>query len=169
MSLEQTLNALSLVVPYVLNGLLLSTCVCVKIVPKFSKFLWCRVLFYPFPLISTTSYYSDGAGHITPGVLCREFLAEHISLSTPVVMGGSATPFVRTLAQLYPFSSVYGRVGRDEALTVAARFAECIQLPNNADQALYKQVVTATAGDALDFLHPIRYWLITVLCATVVL
>lgn len=125
---------------------------------------------------------SDSPQCLTPGTLCREFLLSSplIEDSTPFVSRATKChPCVTTLAELYPFPSLYDRVPRSQVLPFArkfcSRFATDLQqeseIATNAtkfvklqlsrmtpdEQEVYLKALAATAKDARDDLFPLRY------------
>ncbi|EEY70039.1 uncharacterized protein PITG_06599 [Phytophthora infestans T30-4] len=94
---------------------------------------------------------SDSPQCLTPGTLCREFLLSSplIEDSTPFVSRATKChPCVTTLAELYPFPSLYDRVPRSQ-----------LQLSRMTpdEQEVYLKALAATAKDARDDLFPLRY------------
>ncbi|RLN92664.1 hypothetical protein BBJ28_00014336 [Nothophytophthora sp. Chile5] len=126
---------------------------------------------------------SDAPFCLTPGTLCREFLRSSPLLADDTPFLSRATdcrPCVTTLAELYPFPSLYDRVPRAEVLSFARAFcaqivdAETSQEPLMAEQHspfvalqlaqmateerdVYLQALKATSKDTRDDLFPLRY------------
>ncbi|KUF89835.1 hypothetical protein AM587_10013140 [Phytophthora nicotianae] len=99
---------------------------------------------------------------LTPGTLCREFLLSSplVEESTPFVSrAAKCRPCVTTLAELYPFPSLYDRVPRSQVLPFARKFCSRLQLsrmtPN--EKEVYLKALAATEKDARDDLFPLRY------------
>lgn len=86
---------------------------------------------------------SDADECLTPGTLCREFLSSSpfFTRDTPFIMRARrCRPCVSTLAELYPFPSLYDRVPRGEVLDHARAFcsrsiASCGCSAHDADSA----------------------------------
>lgn len=123
---------------------------------------------------------SDSSQCLTPGTLCREFLLSSplIDHHTPFVLRGTkCDPCVTTLAELYPFPSLYDRVPRSQVLqcgqAFVSRFATTVQpekeekvtafvklqlsLLTPDEQKVYAKALAATGKDARDDLFPLRY------------
>ncbi|GMF64789.1 unnamed protein product [Phytophthora lilii] len=123
---------------------------------------------------------SDSPQCLTPGTLCREFLLSSplISEDTPFVSRAkSCRPCVTTLAELYPFPSLYDRLPRSQVLPFArgfcSRFAAELQPQEGEEltpfvklqlsrmtpdeQDVYLKALSVTEQDARDDLFPLRY------------
>ncbi|KAL4167370.1 hypothetical protein KRP22_012856 [Phytophthora ramorum] len=115
---------------------------------------------------------SDSPQCLTPGTLCREFLLSSplVAPDTPFVSRASnCRPCVTTLAELYPFPSLYNQLPRAQVLPFARHF--CAQLARDGqsfielqrsqmtadEQRVYLEALTATQRDARDDLFPLRY------------
>ena len=110
---------------------------------------------------------ADGDGHITPGMLCREFLHEFVSPTARIVMAalgggkGGAPPHVSDLATLYPCPPLFRGVPRGRILAAMTMFAArgCADpgaVAGCAEGGLYARARAATARDAKDCLYPVR-------------
>lgn len=87
---------------------------------------------------------SDADECLTPGTLCREFLSSSplFSRDTPFIMRARrCRPCVSTLAELYPFPSLYDRVPRGEVLDHARAF--CSRVVASCDCGDHSSSVTA--------------------------
>ncbi|KAL3658175.1 hypothetical protein V7S43_016805 [Phytophthora oleae] len=123
---------------------------------------------------------SDSPQCLTPGTLCREFLLSSPLMSEDTPFVSRATnchPCVTTLAELYPFPSLYDRVPRSQVLPFArefcAKFATELQPQEGkqiapfvklqlskmtpGEQDVYLKALSATEKDARDDLFPLRY------------
>ncbi|ETL89328.1 hypothetical protein F441_12209 [Phytophthora nicotianae CJ01A1] len=131
---------------------------------------------------------SDSPQCLTPGTLCREFLLSSplVEESTPFVSrAAKCRPCVTTLAELYPFPSLYDRVPRSQVLPFARKFCsrfatDLHEEGENADlqqenenvtpfvrlqlsrmtpneKEVYLKALAATEKDARDDLFPLRY------------
>eukprot|EP00644_Phytophthora_capsici_P015416 jgi/Phyca11/507075/fgenesh2_kg.PHYCAscaffold_24_\ len=123
---------------------------------------------------------SDSPKCLTPGTLCREFLLSSplITEDTPFISRATnCHPCITTLAELYPFPSLYDRVPRSQVLPFAhefcAKFANELQPQEGetvapfaklqlakmtpGEQQVYLQALNATEKDARDDLFPLRY------------
>ncbi|KAG7391394.1 hypothetical protein PHYPSEUDO_004929 [Phytophthora pseudosyringae] len=79
----------------------------------------------PVRRVRTIYLVSDSPQCLTPGTLCREFLLSSplMSRDTPFVSrAANCRPCVTTLAELYPFPSLYDRVPRAQVLLFAREF-----------------------------------------------
>lgn len=127
---------------------------------------------------------SDADECLTPGTLCREFLSSSALFSpdTPFISRAShCRPCVTSLAELYPFPSIYDRVPRADVLAHGCRFceqslahtntstndeedkqrafveAQLALLASDEEREVYRAALDATALDARDELFPLRY------------
>ncbi|KAG7397858.1 hypothetical protein PHYBOEH_012049 [Phytophthora boehmeriae] len=123
---------------------------------------------------------SDSPQCLTPGTLCREFMLSSpwINADTPFISRAkSCRPCVTTLAELYPFPSLYDRLPRTQVLPFAQEFCSrvagegCKSEPDELppfiklqlshmtpeEQRVYLSALKATANDARDDLFPLRY------------
>lgn len=115
---------------------------------------------------------TDADGPITPGALCREYMLSSpwTTSTTRIIMEGrrrKSTRMERSLADLYPFASVYTRRRREAQAEEGARRAERVapsnshlSSPPNTDDyesAALRGAVSASAGDSRMDLHPIKY------------
>lgn len=118
---------------------------------------------------------SDGDGFITPGIMCREFIAELAGQELPIYLTGGETMKdgalvtcgvrIEPFGRLYPFPPVYRGVERNNVLAFAkdlARRAEpwrgasaCAGVRGLAE--MLEAVLHGTAKDCKDMLHSIRY------------
>jgi len=105
-----------------------------------------------------------GKDHLSPGVLCREFLLAQpqIAPDCPVVMvsTGDSSTTTTSLAELYPHSCLYGKVPKGELLDWGRAFRAKAGAPEvylTPDQRrLHAQALEATAWDNKDEIHPVR-------------
>ncbi|KAG3114655.1 hypothetical protein PI124_g3763 [Phytophthora idaei] len=122
---------------------------------------------------------SDSPQCLTPGTLCREFLLSSplVEENTPFVSrAAKCQPCITTLAELYPFPSLYDRVPRSQVLPFARKFCSQfttelqqesenvtpfvkLQLSRMApdEKEVYLKALAATEKDARDDLFPLRY------------
>lgn len=80
----------------------------------------CRMRFLVKPVLLKVVVVTDSPRAISPGALCREFLASHADLETPVVMGSADGQLVRCLlGDLVPFPYKYRLQTRQSILSFA--------------------------------------------------
>uniref|UniRef100_K3XCG2 CMP/dCMP-type deaminase domain-containing protein n=1 Tax=Globisporangium ultimum (strain ATCC 200006 / CBS 805.95 / DAOM BR144) TaxID=431595 RepID=K3XCG2_GLOUD len=146
----------------------------------------CQLQLLPVKRVRKVYIVSDADVCLTPGTLCREFLSSSplFTRQTPFIMRASnCKPCTTTLEELYPFPSIYDRVGKDDILAYAHAFCEnavsastepingttasngdypafvALQLQSMSpvEQAVYLAAFNATKYDKHDDLFPIRY------------
>ncbi|CAM9873115.1 unnamed protein product [Chrysoparadoxa australica] len=122
-----------------------------------------------FSDVSKVVVVSDAPGAISPGTLCREFLATHLDESVGVVMGGSVSkdPTVSAVGALYPHPCIYGAKPRSEQVRFGFVFSQEAQKLEEAGEIIpgygaaileaYDLAQQATGKDKLDSIHPVRY------------
>lgn len=102
---------------------------------------------------------------ITPGLLCREYLAEVAPQTLRVVLHAQDSCLITTLGELLPVAPIYAGVRRSNVEGYARRFVEVAEKPTSSagrallgedGERLRQEVLAATSDDARDVLHPIR-------------
>ncbi|TMW62380.1 hypothetical protein Poli38472_009873 [Pythium oligandrum] len=137
----------------------------------------CQLQLLPVKRVRAVYIVSDADVCLTPGTLCREFLSSSpfFTPQTPFISRATnCKPCVTTLAELYPFPSIYGWRGRQEVLHFGESFSQVSSdMEANGDlshfvqaqltgltsieQSAYIAAHKATAKDSRDDLFPIRY------------
>lgn len=128
----------------------------------------CRLRFLIQPKVLKVSVVTDSLQPISPGPLCREFLASVTDLSTPVVIGNGPGDkfFEYPLANLIPHPYIYRKQLRQEIVSFAKGFgstcfpcsgyyAGCLSL--ELRQRLFNAAREVNQFDREDTLHPIRF------------
>lgn len=122
----------------------------------------------PWKALTSVHIVTDSPDPVTPGMLCREYLAEFAADTLRVVVHASKSCLVTTLGDLLPMRPLYTGVVRDDVVAHALDFssrAESLstlpavrvaELQGVDGTALLNQVLEATRGDAKDYLFPIR-------------
>lgn len=123
---------------------------------------------------------TDATHAVTPGVLCREFMASkpYISSNTPIVLGGTVCHQCQTeitdsnitvdchgeshnfletvtnIATLYPHQSIYTGLTMEQCIALGSKWtAACIE----SEDTLRKLARTTADKDQRKDLHPISY------------
>eukprot|EP01033_Poteriospumella_lacustris_P002105 gene2106-1531_t len=127
----------------------------------------CRLRFLVQPKVVKVSVVTDSPQPISPGPLCREFLASVTDLTTPVVIGnGKGDKFFEyPLGNLIPHPYVYRKQLRQQIVSFAKDFGtSCFPcsahyagiLPVELRQRLINAAREVNELDRADALHPIR-------------
>lgn len=133
----------------------------------------------PTATVTKVVIVTDAARAVTPGILCREFMASKPFMAnyTPIVLGGclchkchvhvndfkedcqggGAHDFLETvtsIARLYPVQSLYSGLSLEECVALGSKWRDaCVE----SEDALLKLARTAAEMDQRKDLHPISY------------
>lgn len=135
-----------------------------------------QLRFLPQVKVTKIVIVTDHEQPISPGMLCREFMAGHSSVSfeVPIVLAGSGrrengwTCTITTLRQLYPYPSPYARLtasqantlGKslsDEAVTITTGQTSRRSLSDSTVLQLMAAAHKASLKDTRIGLHPIQF------------
>mgnify|MGYP000057408615 CR=1 FL=1 len=123
--------------------------------------------------VDTIYIVTDANTPVTPGTACREYMSGHFAIdrhTTRIVMQSkdpNSMPILQTLAELYPFPSIYNRLNPQEQMELGKRFEltarkqlEQLHVPDLPAANLTQLVNLAREAcdiDNRDSLHAIRY------------
>lgn len=130
-----------------------------------------QLRFLPNAKVIKIVIVTDNEKPISPGMLCREFMAGHSSISwdAPIVLAGTERSSdagynitKTTLRQLYPYPSPYARLTASQANDFGSSFKETerekrTSLSESVVESLMSSACKSSLKDTLTNLHPIQF------------
>lgn len=134
-----------------------------------------QLRFLPTAKVTKIVIVTDHEKPISPGMLCREFMAGHAAVPWDVLIvlagcqqrNGGYTTTKTTLRQLYPHPSPYARLTASQAIDFGSEFAKgkdvtkseeiTTTLPASTVRLLMAAARKASLKDTLTSLHPIQF------------
>ena len=130
-----------------------------------------QLRFLPNAIVKKILIVTDNEKPISPGMLCREFMAGHSSVpwDVPIVLAGTESSSdvgynitKTTLRQLFPYPSPYARLTASQANDFGSSFKgtkkeKRTSLSESAVEQLMTSARKSSLKDALTNLHPIQF------------